>query len=645
MILIHGDSNSTSLGKLISLIICIAVCSACSNTEEPFAEPDSRGLYALDESEIDDWDEGFIYYSPESSSASIYILSKVLKTERFIYINTLDNITNDGFNVSINQNGKISNIIYRNTMYNVSYQGNYIVLSSYNGITGDITVPITNHSIDARASRSSPSWWSGAEFVTNLIDIFQNGGALANGEYAKFLVALSTDQLISTLKLGAKGNVLTWIGIELANRAFFAAAKGVLYHGSIPILSQERENNTITLKLSPNNIGATERAYVGVSILVNNKMVSGIAKIPSYTVYDKRSNLIAVTPGISEYKFDIDFSALGHYEIRPFLISHSIIQEYDTEFVREWFVQYGEPQEYSFPDIHVLSVQKKICGAISDDEVAFGIESTVFIENPLLVDKVAVKIVNSDYELGTFSVVPSNNNEIILTAQGKIPFENFKKHGETTLIISPYAESGDDVVFGKHYEYVLSLTDICPDDHHPHAIDLGLPSGTRWCCCNVGAVRPEAYGGYYAWGETSEKSVYNWETYAYGSTWNDCDSLGADISGTQYDVAHVRMGVPWVMPSKEQQEELMKYCTREWTSVNGVNGILVTGPNGGQIFLPAGGFRWSDVLYDAGSLGHYWSSAQDPGFSDGAYDLRFDSGFWYGYGYRYYGRSVRAVCP
>ncbi len=640
MILIHGGSNSTSLGKLISLIICIAVCSACSNTEEPFAEPDSRGLYVLDESEIDDWDEGFIYYSPESSSASIYILSKVLKTERFIYINTLDNITNDGFNVSINQNGKISNIIYRNTMYNVSYQGNYIVLSSYNGITGDITVPITNHSIDARASRSSPSWWSGAEFVTNLIDIFQNGGALANGEYAKFLVALSTDQLISTLKLGAKGNVLTWIGIELANRAFFAAAKEVLYHGSIPVLSQERENNTITLKLSPNNIDATERTYVGISILVNN------AKIPSYTVYDKRSNLIAVTPGISEYKFDIDFSALGHYEIRPFLISHSIIQDYDTEFVREWFVQYGELQEYCFPDIHVLSVQKKICGAISDDEVAFRIESTVFIEKPFLVDKVAIKIVNSDYELGTFSVVPSNNNEIILTAQGKIPSENFNEHGETTLIISPYAESGDDVVFGKHYEYVLSLTDMCPDDHHPHAIDLGLPSGTKWCCCNVGAVRPEAYGGYYAWGETSEKSVYNGGTYDYGSNWDGCASLGADISGTQYDVAHVRMGAPWVMPSHEQQEELMDYCTQEWTSVNGVNGILVTGPNDGQIFIPAGGFRLCAESVLAGSLGIYWSSTQHLDDSYCAYNLSLTSGDWgWYYNDRAYGFSVRAVCP
>ena len=39
----------------------------------------------------------------------------------------------------------------------------------------------------------------------------------------------------------------------------------------------------------------------------------------------------------------------------------------------------------------------------------------------------------------------------------------------------------------------------CPDSHHPRAIDLGLPSGTKWACCNVGATTPERYGGYYAW--------------------------------------------------------------------------------------------------------------------------------------------------
>ena len=82
----------------------------------------------------------------------------------------------------------------------------------------------------------------------------------------------------------------------------------------------------------------------------------------------------------------------------------------------------------------------------------------------------------------------------------------------------------------------------CPDSNHPHAIDLGLPSGTKWACCNVDAKIPEGYGGYYAWGETSEKSLYSWRTYTYGTGYENCTDIGKDIAGTNYDVAHVRMG-------------------------------------------------------------------------------------------------------
>ena len=192
----------------------------------------------------------------------------------------------------------------------------------------------------------------------------------------------------------------------------------------------------------------------------------------------------------------------------------------------------------------------------------------------------------------------------------------------------------------------VRLVTTCPDDNHPHAIDLGLPSGTKWACCNVGASKPEDYGGYYAWGETSEKSVYNWDTYAYGSSWDNCQYIGSDITGTSYDVACVCMGAPWRMPSHEQQVELVDNCTRQWTQQNGVNGILVTGPSGGQVFLPAAGYRWNDYLYYAGSFGYYWSSLPIPG-NGYACRLYFDSGNWnWGdYGYRYYGQSVRAVRP
>lgn len=198
---------------------------------------------------------------------------------------------------------------------------------------------------------------------------------------------------------------------------------------------------------------------------------------------------------------------------------------------------------------------------------------------------------------------------------------------------------------------------LCPDHNHPHAIDLGLPSGTKWACCNVGASTPEGYGGYYAWGETSEKSVYNEATYLYytgqdtdGDGWIEENfnaiNIGSDIAGTSYDVAHVRWGGSWIMPSHDRQMELMNNCTREWTTLNGVNGILVTGPSGGQIFLPAAGYRWGDDLSNAGSYGSYWSSTQNPGYCNVAYFLNFRSGRWdRGYSNLGNGQSVRAVCP
>lgn len=58
-----------------------------------------------------------------------------------------------------------------------------------------------------------------------------------------------------------------------------------------------------------------------------------------------------------------------------------------------------------------------------------------------------------------------------------------------------YVDS-DEAVYGEPQYF--DLTKLCPDDNHPHMIDLGL--GVKWACCNVGATAPEEYGGYYAWG-------------------------------------------------------------------------------------------------------------------------------------------------
>lgn len=168
----------------------------------------------------------------------------------------------------------------------------------------------------------------------------------------------------------------------------------------------------------------------------------------------------------------------------------------------------------------------------------------------------------------------------------------------------------------------------CPDENHPHLIDLGLPSGTKWACCNVGADKPEAFGGRYAWGATEENGSYA--------------TADSDISGSQNDVAHVKWGSNWRMPTKDNIMELLNNCTSEWATPNNVEGRKFTSKiNGSSIFLPAAGSRWSGELYDVGTRGEYWSSTTN---AKVAYFLTFHSyGAYWGSSHRENGLSVRPV--
>ena len=191
-------------------------------------------------------------------------------------------------------------------------------------------------------------------------------------------------------------------------------------------------------------------------------------------------------------------------------------------------------------------------------------------------------------------------------------------------------------------------------DNHEY-IDLGLSSGTQWATMNVGANSPEEYGDYFAWGETSPKDAYTWGTYKWcEGSWDTLTKYCTDsIYGTvdnktelepTNDAAYVKWGPWWRMPTIEQLAELMEECTWQWETVNGVNGFMLTGPNGNSIFLPAAGYRYSGSLYCDGSYGSYWSRMLYPDRPRSAYDLDLgeDSVYW-SYYYRYYGFSVRAV--
>ena len=167
-------------------------------------------------------------------------------------------------------------------------------------------------------------------------------------------------------------------------------------------------------------------------------------------------------------------------------------------------------------------------------------------------------------------------------------------------------------------------------------VDLGL--SVMWANCNVGAVLPEDYGGYYSWGETEEKVDYTWKKYKYVGK-----DLGPSISGTSYDVAHVRWGDSWRMPTMEEMDELCENCTWKWMVRNGVNGQRITGPNGNSIFLPAAGYRGT-YMSSLGTYGNYWSGT--PAGSNNAYDLRFHDkewDYWDSEWCRNYGLPVRPV--
>jgi hypothetical protein len=140
-----------------------------------------------------------------------------------------------------------------------------------------------------------------------------------------------------------------------------------------------------------------------------------------------------------------------------------------------------------------------------------------------------------------------------------------------------------NVIAGKDYHVTVPTEDddpwgLCPDSHHPHAINMGKAG--VWSCCNIGATSPVERGSFYAWGETEEKENYTFDTYQYARTDTEghktYEELLPDISGSQYDVAHLQWGGYWVMPSSKDFDQLLNNCKREEVHINGVHGTKFT---------------------------------------------------------------------
>ena len=156
------------------------------------------------------------------------------------------------------------------------------------------------------------------------------------------------------------------------------------------------------------------------------------------------------------------------------------------------------------------------------------------------------------------------------------------------------------------------------------AVDLGLPSGTKWATQNVGAYKPSDAGLYFQWGDTSgytaaqigtgdgqKKFASDWSDYK----WNASEGFSkyntdGDALELEDDAAHANMGGSWHMPTPTQIQELIDNTTTSWTTQDSVNGRLFTSKKDGSksIFIPAAGDAWNGSLDDSGVNGYVWSS-------------------------------------
>ena len=169
-------------------------------------------------------------------------------------------------------------------------------------------------------------------------------------------------------------------------------------------------------------------------------------------------------------------------------------------------------------------------------------------------------------------------------------------------------------------------------------VDLGL--SVKWATCNVEASSPEDYGNYYAWGETSTKSSYDRDNCA------TYEKEISDIAGTSRDVAHVKWGGSWRMPTKAEFDELIDSdnCTWTLTTQGEHKGYkVISRKNGNSIFLPAAGGRIGPSLYHREENGYYWSSTPNESDTLSACYLRFSSDRHTTLWYRNDGHTVRPV--
>lgn len=206
--------------------------------------------------------------------------------------------------------------------------------------------------------------------------------------------------------------------------------------------------------------------------------------------------------------------------------------------------------------------------------------------------------------------------------------------------------ASDTIIIYQDCSIKRISSNTAPD--YVEAVDLGL--SVKWANVNIGATSPEEYGDYFAWGETSSKSYYDYDTYSLCNNshsklikYNDNDGLR--VLESIDDIATQKWGENWRLPTEAEMKELIEKCTWTWVEDNKHNGFQVTGPSKASIFLPAAGWYQKGILQSVGYYGHYWTSTVNSNYVVYALFLFFKGSSSHNIDkqYRSYGRSVRPI--
>lgn len=219
-----------------------------------------------------------------------------------------------------------------------------------------------------------------------------------------------------------------------------------------------------------------------------------------------------------------------------------------------------------------------------------------------------------------------------------VSFGFVDEHGCAVPFGPPYIcyESGNKLVLFDPDEAFEILDDaeqwnhIKNDGNDHYYIDLGLPSGTLWAVYNIGANAENESGDYFAWGEVDSKQEFRWTNYCHAESEDNTYTIKKYCQDTELgkidnistltpsdDVATVRWGEHWSLPTKEQVNELLS-CVHETVCKRGINSHRFKGPNGAKLYKPytgaivssrilyqdSSGFTWTKDLGNMGNMGH-----------------------------------------